>query len=80
MRKILSKLWTLYQDKPAHVTVLSSGALVVDAMRMLSSDAARTQLAALSDFPTVNTQPALQSPVRSSNVAEPPLPEAHPAK
>src|SRR5436190_2056403 len=74
MSEIFSKLWTLYQGKPAQVTVLSSGALLVDAVRLLSSVEARKQLEALQDFPTTKAELPLTWPVRMSN-AEQPLPE-----
>lgn len=58
MSELLSKLWTIYQAKPAQVTVLSSGALLVDANQLLSSEEAKKQIAALQDFPTVQEPPA----------------------
>lgn len=59
MSELFSKFWTWYQDKPAHVTVLSSGALLVDATRLLSSEGAKKQIAALENFPLT---PSPQSP------------------
>lgn len=55
MSELITKLWTWYQGKPAQVTVLSSGALLVDANQLLAADAAQKQIAQLEDFPLVST-------------------------
>jgi hypothetical protein len=65
--KLYSDLRSIYQSKPPEVTVLSTGALSVDAAQLLSSPAAQKQIQALKDFP-----------VGHSLVAE--QPEAHPGK
>ncbi|TAK86969.1 MAG: hypothetical protein EPO20_05815 [Betaproteobacteria bacterium] len=51
MSELFAKLWTMYQSKPVQVTVLSTGALHVDAARLLSSEEAKRQIQALEDFP-----------------------------
>lgn len=73
MSEFFTKLWTWYQAKPAQVTVLSSGALVVDANRLLSSVEAKKQIEALQDFPTVQLQTELpdQWPVRTPGAVGP---------